>query len=658
MHIQFVKIAGFRSFGPGPVKIELTQEFTAVVGPNASGKTALLQALCKMFGVTRAQRTIHRSDFHLPVDVAPDDRATRNLFVDVIVCLPELAAGSATSHTIAPAFGHMQITAPGAEPCCRLRLEAQWEDDGTPEGEVTQDLYWLNTLDDTPADEAKHAVAALDRGLIQVYYTPATRNAEAQIKITTGALAARLLQAIDWSEKTRDAIDSATTDLATAFGGEPAIEAMSNALSQRWRELHDDQTDTDPSLALISQRFEEVIRRVRVLFQKGPEAIERDLDALSDGQKSLFYFALAAAVFDLERAAVAKKIAGFDAESLRVPALSIFAIEEPENHLSPYYLARIVKQVRSIVAGDNAQGIVTSHAPSVLSRVDPQDVRYCRSDDAARRTNVKRVLLPEGDEEAVKFVRGAMLAFPELYFARFVLLVEGDSERIVLPKLAQAEGLLLDPSFVAVVPLGGRHVQHFWRLLHGLDIPFATLLDLDLGRNGGGYGRIKTAIGHLLNRGVARPEILTLQGGEVMNDQRFAEMFTWPADKNLAGWASHLRRHGVYFSEPLDLDMAMLKAYPAAYAAIIPAGGGPGGKLETAAAAVLGEGGPGIDAYQDIYPGYDALMASYRYHFLTHSKPATHLRAFAHMDDAVVKAGMPEVYRTLLAHINANLKRD
>jgi putative ATP-dependent endonuclease of OLD family len=638
--------------------MNLSEALTAIVGPNASGKTALLQSLCKMFGVTRAQRTIHRSDFHLPVDVAPDDRSTRNMIVDVIVALPELAAGSATSHTIAPAFGHMQITAPGAEPRCRLRLEAQWEDDGTPEGEVTQDLYWVNKLEDPLADADKHPVAALDRGLIQVYYTPASRDAEAHIKNTTGALAARLLQAIDWSDGTRDAIDSATSDLATAFGGEPAITAMSKALSSRWRELHDDKTDTDPSLALFSQRFEEVIRRVRVLFQKGPAAIERDLDVLSDGQKSLFYFALAAAVFDLERDAIAKKIAGFDADSLRVPALSIFAVEEPENHLSPYYLARIVKQVRSIASGNDAQAIVTSHSPAVLSRVEPQDVRYCRCEEKTRQTYVKHVQLPEGDEKAVKFVRGAMLAFPELYFARFVLLVEGDSERIVLPKLAQAEGLLLDPSFVAVAPLGGRHVQHFWRLLHGLDIPFATLLDLDLGRNGGAFGRIKTAIGHLLDREIPRASVLTTSEGKVMDEKTYSEMATWKAYEHLAGWAAYLRQSGVYFSEPLDLDMAMLKAYPAAYAAIVPAGGGPVGKPETATAAVLGEGGPGIDAYKTAYPGYDGMMAAYRYHFLTHSKPATHLRAFAYLDDNAIKANMPDMYRTLLAHINASLKRD
>jgi hypothetical protein len=57
------------------------------------------------------------------------------------------------------------------------------------------------------------------------------------------------------------------------------------------------------------------------MFQHGPAKIERGLDVLSDGQQSLFYFALAAAVFDLERDAVANKIKGFRGEDLRIPAL-------------------------------------------------------------------------------------------------------------------------------------------------------------------------------------------------------------------------------------------------------------------------------------------------------------------------------------------------
>jgi putative ATP-dependent endonuclease of OLD family len=178
--------------------------------------------------------------------------------MDVIIALPELAIGTATARTIAPAFRHMQIAGPKTIPVCRMRLEAQWDDDGTAEGEVTQNLYWVDKLGDGITDDDKHTVSALDRGHIQVYYTPATRDAEAQIRASTGALAARLLRAIEWSKKTRDTVDAATKELSKAFGAEAAIDAISAALSDRWKELHDEKTDTDPTLTLTSQRFEEV----------------------------------------------------------------------------------------------------------------------------------------------------------------------------------------------------------------------------------------------------------------------------------------------------------------------------------------------------------------------------------------------------------------
>jgi putative ATP-dependent endonuclease of OLD family len=135
-------------------------------------------------------------------------------------------------------------------------------------------------------------------------------------------------------------------------------------------------------------------------------------------------------------------------------------------------------------------------------------------------------------------------------------------------------------------------------------------------------------------------------------------MHTWKVDKNLAGWVNALRRYNVFFSDPLDLDMAMLKAFPKAYEAVIPKGGGPSGKKENAVEAVLGDGGEGLTPYTGHYPGYEELMQAYRYHFLTHSKPATHLRAFAHLEDAALKKDMPEPYRELLKHVVENLKRD
>ncbi len=660
MRIESITLSGFRCFGTDPITVPISTEITAVVGPNAAGKTALLQALSKMFGVSRAQRTVLRSDFHLGAEGDPDDREAKDLFIDVLIGLPELADGTATPETIAPSFRHMQIERPDESPVCRLRLEARWEDDGTVEGEVSQELFWVDTLDDDPAEDKCHPVLAADRGLIQLYYTPASRDAVAQIKATTGALAARLLRAIEWSSETEEAVQEATENLAAAFESESAIAAIGKALQTRWSGLHDDVVDTKPRLSLVSRRFEDVVNKIAVIFEQGPDGRERGLDALSDGQQSLFYFALAAAVFDLEREVVAGTVDGFRDDTLRIPALTLFALEEPENHLSPYFLARIIRQVRSLTDAGGAQAIVTSHSPAVLSRVNPREVRYCRCDPETRVSTVKKIKIPTGIDEAAKFVRGAMLAYPELYFARFVLLVEGDSERIVLPSLAEALDLLIDPAFVAIVPLGGRHVQHFWRLLKHLGIPHATLLDLDLGREGGGFGRVKTAIEKLIEFGVPKAKLLKIEEG-VLSDEHFATMHTWQDPENrkiLQGWVDCLKPHGVYFSAPLDLDLAMLEAFPGAYEAIIPKGGGPKMAADKAAEVALGTAGPGLTLYTGPFKDYPALLPAYRYHFLTNSKPATHLAALTHIKKKDLAEKMPAILAEVLKHIAKSLRRD
>jgi len=137
LRLESVTLSGFRCFGPDPLKVPISPEVTAVVGPNAAGKTALLKALSKVFGVSRTERTIHRSDFHLAADADPDDRLAKDLVIDVLIALPELANGTATSETVAPSFRHMLIPREDKPPVCRMRLEARWEDDNTVEGEVS-----------------------------------------------------------------------------------------------------------------------------------------------------------------------------------------------------------------------------------------------------------------------------------------------------------------------------------------------------------------------------------------------------------------------------------------------------------------------------------------------------------------------------------------
>ena len=154
--------------------------------------------------------------------------------------------------------------------------------------------------------------------------------------------------------------------------------------------------------------------------------------------------------------------------------------------------------------------------------------------------------------------------------------------------------------------------------------------------------------------GVPREEILEISDGTYLSDERLAKMESFGA-ANLEGWLSYLERtSAVFFSWPLDLDLAMLTAFPAAYAATIE-GTGPRMTNESAAEVVLGTAGPGLTSYTGNAQGFQDQMAAYRYHFLTHSKPATHLRALTHIDLPALKAGMPAPLKRVVQHIAAHL---
>ncbi|MFD6265455.1 AAA family ATPase, partial [Micromonospora chalcea] len=67
MKITTLRLSNFQSFGPEPTAIDLG-ELTYVLGPNGSGKTAVLEALSRLFSPLEAQRKIRLEDFHVPID--------------------------------------------------------------------------------------------------------------------------------------------------------------------------------------------------------------------------------------------------------------------------------------------------------------------------------------------------------------------------------------------------------------------------------------------------------------------------------------------------------------------------------------------------------------------------------------------------------------
>jgi len=537
-----------------------------------------------------------------------------------------------------------------------MRLEASWSDDGTPEGTVDEDVRWITTLGNFRWDECKR-VQAVERGSIQLIYVPAMRDAASQV---TTLLKGRLWQAAKWSTEFRERATEIADDIQTRFEREPPAEFVIERLTKRWQQVHEADTDTTPVLRLVESRFEELVRRAEFAFSPDEAGQERALADLSDGQRSLFHIALTAATLEVERDAFAFPLekSAFDREKLRRVHLTLLAIEEPENSLSPFFLSRIVLQSREIGALVSAQVVVSSHSPAILSRIEPEEVRYFRLNRGRRRSVVRRLTLPENDAEASQYVRLAVRAYPELYFARFVILGEGASERLVITRIAEAMGVPLDPSFVPIVPLAGRYVDHFWTLLDDLRIPHATLVDLDLGRSHGGTSLLRRMIQNLQAGGNDLSENFYVASGvtdladlpnltddELLNEN---EAFNW-----IVG----LREEDVYFSFPLDIDFSMLAAFPEAYRR--PNLGGLGPRRDAAAiqekkVVTLKTGGN--PALYDA--NFDDEFTWYPYLFLNRSKPETHLAALSQLSNEQLADGAPPELKALIERVKSALGLD
>jgi putative ATP-dependent endonuclease of OLD family len=653
MRIGRVTLSNFRCFGPDPVSVDL-DDLTVLIGTNGTGKTAVLEALVRMFGTRHSDRTIEFSDFYVPPGTHESVLTELNLWIETWLLFPDTEAGEGIDG-IPECFRQMAVKGPGEVPFCRIRLEAKWTRNSTAGGEVEQFLYWVVSAEAEPPEATKQRLSAPDRANIAVIYVPASRDPASQLRQVSGTLLQPLLRAIKWAEATKNSATAAASQVREAIRAEPALKALENAITAEWNKLQSYTALGNVQLRPLSSEFDSLVKQIEAAFTPlGTQTAQsQPLDRLSDGLRSLFYFSLVGARFELEQNLGNDSDPPlFDLDTAGLPVLTIFAIEEPENHLAPHYLSRILALLTRLAGNSKAQVVLTSQSPSVLGRVEPERVRHLQLNTSTGRSSIFKILLPTVDQgEAFKYVKEAVRAFPELYFAKVIILGEGDSEEIVLPRAARGTGQLLDQTFVSVVPLGGRHVNHFWRLLNDLRIPHITLLDFDQERGGGGWRRIKYIIEQLLNY---RPA-LTLQHFGITQEQLDA-MPTWSLQpqETVDGWIRALEVYDVFFSSPLDLDFLLLEAFPTQYKAAT-TGTGPtipttqpelSNRLDAARRAVLKpEGGTG-DTYTE---AQRELFIWYQYLFLGRGKPVTHMQALAALDDNALAAGLPPVLKRLMA---------
>ncbi|HEM3618756.1 TPA: AAA family ATPase [Streptococcus suis] len=680
MKLTKVIINNFRSFGDSQV-IGFNDQ-TVLIGNNSSGKTTVLQALSKLFSDKQNDRIIRKSDFHLPKGLRPGENR-RTLFIETIFEFDELD-GTAYSPAIPSFFEHFTVSQGDAKPFLRIRLESSWEDDGTVEGSIDTQIYYISSAEDIIKDEDKHRAPRKDLDKIRVLYVPASRTPEKELGNASGSMLSRLVNSINWTDDEIKEITNKIDELNNTFLSESgALTQINQEIQESWKLYHEDNRFSQAELIINSSEMAAALRQIALKFSPTTTEEAFTVSDLGDGLRSIFYFSLVDSILDIELEITKDREENPDNPRFKLipPILTILAIEEPENHIAPHHIGKLIKRFKQLGNNDNSQVILTTHSPAIVKRIEPEDLRYLRieNNDRVLQTIVSGIQLSQAIDESYKYIKGAIQAYPELYFAKLVVLGEGDSEELLLPKFFDLLGKEIDSSQISIVPLGGRHVNYFWKLLKSLKIPYITLLDFDNERYGGGWGRIKYAIQQLLEIDIERSDLVTMEDGRILNDEDIARIssnqISYIFSQPLSSWINHLEKFNVFFSAPLDIDFLMLQHYKDYYLGTLSTNEGPvvsyidenndkkkirltkmdrtndyqlmGFKnriSEAIQATLKDKSGPG-DSFTD---EEKELMIWYQYFFLGRGKPTTHMQFLSSISDDELKRNLPPVFEKMV----------
>lgn len=318
----------------------------------------------------------------------------------------------------------------------------------------------------------------LDGYMPELHLIPAVREATEETKTTSSALLGRLVSLLvsriaQFNPAFQD-LKAAIDEVKKVIEGETPEEKMAE-VRQLEDAIQDSLTVWDVKVNLRVDPPD-----VDRLFQLGTnvtldDGLETGIDSKGHGLQRSFIFALMR-VWATE----SRRHLGEETAILRERS-NIFAFEEPELFLHPQVCRATYEALKSISASD--QVFLCTHSAHFVSLEDYRQLVLIRKANQADGTKALRVAtdLFEGDTERKE--RFNMIRFfnpdrNEVFFARKVALVEGATEKSVIPVIARRLGIF--DHGVSLVDCAGKYnLRLYMKVLNAFRIPHVAIYDED-----------------------------------------------------------------------------------------------------------------------------------------------------------------------------------
>lgn len=452
MYLSTLKLWNFRKYSEGPdgkpgLEVHFHEGVNVLIGENDSGKTAIVDAIRYVLR-TKSGETIYmdEKDFHMEGDIRSKSLRIECWFEGV------------SDFEAAPFLEWIGLKndTDGAHYCLRLTLTATILEDGR----VYQVVKAGMGNDGLPMDGKA-------RDLLRVVYLKPLRDALQDMTHGYKSRIAQILQAHSvFGDSKRDA------------EGKHKLETLYKQLKDEIDKYFDQNKAEDGKV--ITKNINEILvknflmtgeKRMATLSLTGSELIDilRQLDLVLEKNKS--------GLGSLNLLCVAAELLLFLEEK---SGLKLTLIEELEAHLHPQYQLRLLDYIRR--QESFGQFILTTHSITLAANIPLENLIILREDKVFP-MGADYTECTSGDYNFLHRFLDATKA--NLFFARGVIMVEGDAENLLLPAIAKVLGRDLHENGVSIVNVGSTAYKRYAKIFQRKDglqmgIPVAIVTDLDV----------------------------------------------------------------------------------------------------------------------------------------------------------------------------------
>ncbi|WP_271852610.1 ATP-dependent nuclease [Planococcus maritimus] len=468
MYLRSISLINFRQFDgtvdkPG-ITIFFNPNFNVLVGENDSGKTAIIDSIRYLLGsVSEDFDRISQDDFYYrqSEDYYVDNFSIEGQFID----LNEKEAGAFLEWLSFDEENNYQLNV-------SLRVEKRKNDNG-------QEFIEKKLLAGDRNFETRLDSKARD--ILKTTYLKPLRDANSELKPGLRSRLANILKAHPTFKDTGDdnehklvlAMQEANTKVENFFEedytkGHSLIKDIEDILGDFY-----DQAEQSKSKSKFSVSKTDLISILRKLSLS-----TLDINLGLGNQNLLF---IATELLLLNKFINEQEIIG--------PQITL--IEEIEAHLHTQAQIRLIKYLEGELekTQNRNQFILTSHSTNLVSSIDPKNIILVHK-NSAYPLSENYTMLEEQDYNFLERFLDSTKS--NLFFAKGLIFVEGESEMLLLPALANLIDYPLHKYGISIVNIGGTSFERYIKLFSRSDFwknemqypsiktPISIVTDLDV----------------------------------------------------------------------------------------------------------------------------------------------------------------------------------